>query len=299
MTSNLKESSLYRPRVSKRLNKRKRASKPPSMILQNRDKEIILAIYRYRFLSREQIENLFFNTTARANRRLNKLYHNGYLNRVFLSAATGSSQAVYCLDKKGVQEIAINLGTDISEIKWQSNNRVKSLFLKHTLAINDFHIALELDSRLPSGHELVLWLSENERHDTFSAWSEKNHQWENKTLNPDGYGQYRFGDKIFSFFLEMDMGTMSNKRLKEKFQRYMEYKNSGAYQERYGLRFFRVLVVTIGVKRLRNLKKIAGQAKADNIWLSTMEKVKENILGPIWQRTRSETWHSLTGEASS
>lgn len=223
-TENQQESSaLAQTKKLKRLSRRKRTSNPPSMILQERDREIILAVYRYRFLTREQIERLFFSTTARANHRLKKLFHNGYLNRIFVPVATGSPQAIYSLAEKGVQEVAIGLGIDRDRIRWQKNNgKVKSLFLEHFLAVNDFHLALEAAIRQNSNHQLLHLFSEEECKDTFNAWDERKHQQVTKSLNPDGYGQYRFNDRFFSFFLEMDRGTMSNRRFKEKILRYQQ-----------------------------------------------------------------------------
>lgn len=74
----------------------------PRILLQKRDKEIILAVYENRFLKRDQIERLFFagSTRSACNQRLAKLYQHKFLDRIFLPiAGLVSSQATYALGK--------------------------------------------------------------------------------------------------------------------------------------------------------------------------------------------------------
>lgn len=284
---------MVRDKNLKRLSREKRADNPPAIVLQERDRQLITTLHRYRFLTREQIERLFFHTTARANHRLKQLFHTGYLSRVFIPSAVGSFQGVYSLAEGGAKEAAIILGIDKAEIKWQKNNKVKPLFLEHALAISEFRLALEAAARLHSDHQLLLWFSEEECKDTFNIWDPRKQQRLTKTLNPDAYGQYRFDQSFFSFFLETDRGTMSNGRVKDKILRYRQYQESGAYESHYGLQFFRVLIVTLTEKRLKNLKKIAEKIGASNVWFATLTKVKENVLGFTWQKAGSEKLHSL------
>ena len=115
-------------KTTSRLNKHKRNKKKSGgIILQPRDVKIILAVYDFRFLTRLQIQKLFFGSSSPFNDgkssgsgmsqaciRLRKLFDHGYLDRRFFPRYTygevdfrsitskiyGSSPAVYCLYKK-------------------------------------------------------------------------------------------------------------------------------------------------------------------------------------------------------
>lgn len=270
-------------RTRKRLSRYRREAAPPPLVLQPRDRQIVAAVAQHRFLSREQIERLFFGTTTRANFRLQKLYHHKFLNRLHLPTVRGSSQAIYYLDRQGVPVAAEMLGVPPAEVTWKFKSRdVGALFLKHVLAVNDVRIAFELAARKHPDHELALWLSEQEARDAYT-WG-----YERKVLAPDAYGRYRFGDRVVSFFLELDRATMAAKRWAEKVGRYQEYANSGRYEERFGMRLFRVLVVTTTARRLFNLLAVTEQQAQRAFWFTTLGEVKEKgVLGRIWMRVGS------------
>ena len=84
--------------TGKRKSRFHRSEKPARIILQDRDKRIIAAVYEYRFLTRSQIQRLFnINCITRANVRLRKLFDHGYLDRRFRPTVTGTSESIYVL----------------------------------------------------------------------------------------------------------------------------------------------------------------------------------------------------------
>ncbi len=264
----------------RRLSRYRRSVTPPPLVLQARDRQIVAAVAQHRFLTREQIERLFFGTTTRANFRLQKLYHHKLLGRLHLPTVRGSSQAIYHLDRQGVPVAAEALGIQPATIPWKYKRRdVGPLFLRHLLAVNDVRIALELAARSRKDHELLLWLSDQECRDTY-AW-----QYGRKVLAPDAYGRYRFGDRVISFFLELDQATMSGKRWADKVNRYVEYAASGRYEERFGMKLFRVLVVTTSQERLANLMRATEQQTRRSFWFTTLEDIgKHSVLASVWWR---------------
>jgi len=75
---------------------------PSPLILQPRDREMIVSTYQFGFLSRDQIQRLFgLGSVGRANIRLRKLFDHGYLSRQFLPTNGGSSKALYFLGPQG------------------------------------------------------------------------------------------------------------------------------------------------------------------------------------------------------
>jgi len=77
-------------------------------------------------------------------------------------------------------------------------------------------------------------------------------------------------------------------------QRYLNYSKSGQYQERFGTRFFRALVATVGNERLQNLKRTT-ETLTDNIfWFTTLDNIcREKFFGKVWYRTGKDGLHSL------
>jgi len=74
----------------------------PRVNIQDRDLEIIKEVVKDRFLTARQIQALFFNSYSAAQRRLQKLWNKGYLKREYAPVQFGSSEALYCPTKKGV-----------------------------------------------------------------------------------------------------------------------------------------------------------------------------------------------------
>lgn len=215
---------------------------------------------------------------------LQKLYHHRFLNRLHLPTVRGSSQAIYCLDRDGVPVAAEILGVPPASIPWKYKRRdVGPLFMRHLLAVNDVRIAFELAARSNSNHELLLWMDDQETRDKY-AWG-----YGQKVLAPDAYGRYRFGDRVISFFLELDRATMSAKRWAEKVARYQEYGNSGRYEERFGMKLYRVLVVTTTPQRLANLLASTEERTKRAFWFATLEDIRrQGALARIWWKAGSK-----------
>jgi hypothetical protein len=118
----------------------KRKTNPGRMILQHRDKEIIKAVYAFRILTRQQLQQLFgINGTRRINQRLRKLYDHKYLSRYFLPTIRGSAKAIYYLGARGAALVADELGVDLNLIKRErkATSELQELFLNHALGLND------------------------------------------------------------------------------------------------------------------------------------------------------------------
>lgn len=256
----------------------------PRIWLQARDREIILAVYENRFLQRDQIERLFFSTTSATNQRLMPLYQHRFLDRLFVPVDVGSSQAVYALDRNGAHVVAHHFGVSASQIPWRRrHNRVEFFFLEHTLAVAEVNVALQMAL---SGQEKVkrlFWRRE--------AWLPAE-----KLADPEG-GEKQLivaPDAFFGletnlgrsyFFVEADMGTETLERFRRKLLAYQQYWKTGAYQERYSYKNFRVLTVTTGAERANNLIRLAGDLGAKNMFLfTTQEKASKGILGPVWYK---------------
>ena len=259
-----------------------------------RDQDLILWVYHLRVARRDQLQRLIFPSKNTANARLRHLYEHGYLTRRRLPVehGEGSSQYLYLLAGRGAQLVADRLGVDVAEIRWRrSQNHVSSMFLEHTLMVNDLRIAVELASRR-NGHHLERWIPEDELKrspDRVRIEPERGLS-RRVAVVPDGYFCLSSNQRRAHFFLEADRATVPNRRWAQKILAYLAYVRSGAYARRYGTQCLRVLTVTTSEKRMRNLLRTTEKTSGDGngarmFWFTWLDQVTpETILqARIWQ----------------
>ncbi len=293
----------------KRLPVHRRVENPPGMKLTLRDREIVKTVYEYRFMSREQIGHLFFpsrsQTTCqrKTNRRLQGLYQHRYLNRIFVApepeSTVRNTPPIYCLDEEGTRLIAVELGVPREQIRWYPDrNKVKEYFLQHTLEINDFRVAMTLALK-ERGGDLVEWVPEWEVKEFKQNASDPKKRITYPVV-PDAYFICEFGNpsQKSHFFLELDRGTMENRRFGQKVKAYMLYKG-GIYKEQYGAQRLRVLTVVPSQRRLRNLKKTTEKEGGKGMfWFTTSEEIEpKRILGEVWLKAGVNGFFSLFDQA--
>ncbi len=271
-----------------RTSKWQRTKNPKPIFLQERDQEIVARVYDFGFLTRQQIQRLIdFNCTTRANIRLRKLFDHGYLLRRFLPVVKGSSQALYFLGPKGIDLVSERTGIDAALIKKRQGNHYerKELFLDHDLLLNDVRIGVYDALKKSPGTELDHWVNYTDCLQEWNVLNPKSGRQNKVALRPDGYFRYFSADKLFGCFVEVDRSTMSNSRFQSKVKLYLEYIRSGLYPAKFGLQFFRVLVVTETRQRLLNLKSATEQLTDKVFWFALANNLVEgNVFESIWAR---------------
>lgn len=272
-----------------RLPRYARVEDPPRLHLMERDVQVVLAVYEYRVLRREQLQQMFFPSPNTANERLKRLYQHGYLERrqVPVVYGQGTAQALYLLGEKGADLVAERLGIDRGAVKWRAaQNRVSASFLEHTLMVNQVRLAFMLAAE-EAGYAIATWVGEEELKATrdYVHITTAEGRRRRVAVIPDGYFILDLGSKRAHFFLEVDRATEANKRWGQKVQAYLEYIRSGQYKARYQVSSLRVLTVTTGEKRLANLKRATEEAGGGQIfWFTTEEEASEQRLlaDAIW-----------------
>lgn len=279
--------------------KRKRYQRreaPATLRLQERDIDIVEAVHLHRVLKQEQIQLLFFGpgNKSGAQRRLEKLYDHGYLERKFMpvSIGEGRSPTLYVLDRKGVELLRAERGFD--ELTWYSTSKeLKSDFLAHALAINDVMVAVTQACR-ECGYTLETWRGESQikaDYDRATITLDSGRK-TSVAVVPDSYFTIVANDRRHHFFLELDRGRMTVKRFKTKIAAYVAYHKGGDYQRRYGARGLRVLtVIDGGVGRMANLKAAAEDAYgAKRYWFALLSQLSAAtvISRPIWHVATQE-----------
>lgn len=266
-----------------------RADNPPPMRLMERDIEILKAVHEFRIVRGDQLQALYFGSQSTASYRLSRLYQHGFLDRHFLPTLGGlaSSPALYTLGRRGADVLRRVLDCGPKDIRKPPNNQELSpLFLEHLLQINDFRVAVTVAARV-HGYTLERWVDDYQLKADYDRVVIQTPQGRRRSVSliPDGYCVLQVPQGRACFFLELDRGTMTRARFRDKVLAYQAYIASGQYEKRYGTRSLRVLTVTSGPKRLENLKEEAEQARGGRVfWFTTTERISPGTVlsKPIW-----------------
>lgn len=291
-----------------------RATPSDSMHLTARDREILRTVHRHHFLRSSHIVQLTGGSPQGIVRRLQWLYHHGYVERPRAQLEYyhkgGSREIVYGLADKGARLIRREKRLGERYVRWSDKNRnVERMYLKHALLVSDFMVALELACR---GRSIRLLTEENLQ----VRGKEKPFQWR-VNVTP----QVRLAitpDRVFAlewlagsgkperayFFLEADRGTMPVVRknlLQTSFLRklvtYEATWLQRIHERRYGFHRFRVLTITTSVPRVKSLVDACGQLRhGHGLFLFTDTSVLEKpteVFSHVWQTGRPNETSTL------
>ena len=279
---------------------RQEAPKAPRIRLQPRDRDIAAAVQRYRYITTEGLLRLFApggRGEKALRRRLALLFHHGLVTRRFLHPlerplGLGSSKAIYLLDTAGAKLL-------FGEA-WRSGGEGKKIdrrkefgyrHLKHSLAISEFQLALDLALRestevraerfVPDMEEAGMKVSvQIPGFRLKDNKAEEGGEREKITLWPDASFSILGKGKRFFYFLEVDQADRKTERLFKRFLAYWQY----VVEEREMLRKKRgvsgafVLFVAPNEQRQITLIEIANRVpqirrKRPGFWFLNQEEL--------------------------
>lgn len=293
------------PKALPRFKRKKTAISP--IRLQPRDIRIIKLVYDYRSLNSGQIRALVGGSERGILRRLQKLFHHGFLDRPPHQAAYllgEDHRMVYALGNKGADVLAEYLSVERDEINWTKKNlKIKAGFIEHTLMVSNFRAAITLALKNQTNADLLLWRPEFYRgmRDYVMIRDIRGRR-VRAAVVPDGFFCIRLNNQKKYFFLEADRSTVPSNRFLQKMRAYWEYWKQGRHIQKLGIRAFRVLTVTKTEKRKENLRALTQRADTKRVgsrifWFCCQENFSlskpEAILGPIWQTPADERYHKL------
>jgi len=193
-----------------------------SLRLTERDIEIINHVFRHRFLRSTQICRLIDGSQQGILRRLQALFHHGYLERPPLQIQyyrkAHNSPFVYGIARKGAEALEVHRQIPQKNFDWMLGKRTKAQFMEHTLAVADFMVDLETKWIQELGAELIRKEKLESRSNSPSKWKVHLHrQTEHVThyIEPDAFFALKFKenpDEEIGFILELDRGTMPVRR---------------------------------------------------------------------------------------
>ncbi len=305
---------------SVRLPRFKRVAEIAPIQLTGRDREIIRQVYRHRFLRSSHIVALIGGSRQQISRRLQRLFHHGYLERP-------RSQIDY-FHKGGSQHIVYGVGIHGSRLLQQEeslssrrdagnadNRTIGRLFLEHALLTSDVMVALELACRrngrvrLLNSEELSLPEATRRQSEPFH-WTVSLGNRAKLGLIPDRVFGLEFLDQPAGrnrafYFLEADRGTMPVSRrtlasssFARKLLAYEATWQQNLHQTRFGFHRFRVVTVTTSAERAKNLAAAAARLeRGHGLFLFTDAgafRAHPDVLRLLWDTAGGQRHESLT-----
>ena len=237
-------------------------------------------------------QRVFFekNRSVVCSRLNKKLLPQKIVGRHYPKIRFQNTEAIYSIGSEGAKILKEKLGVD-ARVNLGSPS-FSPLFLNHILEINDFWIALRDACLLGNGScSLVSWWTEHKIRKQLQQARETSPIPDSRfTL------QYADGTKS-SFFLEIDRGSERTNIIRKKVASYLAYYLSGKHEADYGIKKFRVLMVTPDQRRLAQALKASAEVGANNMFLFGLkDDVNANrILDKIWITPR-DFFEVMTGD---
>lgn len=241
---------------------RSESSESGSVRLQERDQRLLVDLFLQRVLTRDQIIGLgHFCSVPRCNDRLRKLLCSGLVRKYRQDTRIGS-QTLYGVGPRSGPTIGPRLEIDIDEIQNVIRREVAPLALEHTLLLTDLRIQFEREFGDKGD-----WLAEPLCRHEYSIRHQSN--WLRRVLKPDAYCAQRSEH----LFIELDLGHVGHKPFLRKVNQYAEYLRLGIFSEAYQDESFRVLVITVGMRRLAHLRALTKHVSAPEFVFTTLGTV--------------------------
>ena len=271
--------------------------------MQPRDILILEEIFRHRFLTVSHIYALLGGSEANLAMRCRVLWQDGYLERPKALRPTKllTEEIVYALGKKGAQLLEelrrkgkptlqhLKPTVDIGQLDWaeSAKKQIGWPYIDHQLGIASVMIAMRLAA---------------ESKGIGFKWDGHFNRLLHRITTP-GDGVNFLPDAYFTLdmpgrgtahhYLELDRGSISLKRMQEKYDRYFKFWKSG-YGNGRSFKHFRVLTVTYDQDYMHSLRRAAQPIGRDQSHSSTWKalmfthtgtfdlKHPKNALESIW-----------------
>lgn len=271
------------------------------------DPQIIKLVYDYRFANSEQIAVGLGRSNQVVLRRLQKLFHWGYLDRIDPreKRKDRSEKYAYALWQEGVTVLVNHCGIDRAKIRWErERNEVKNFFLRHTLMVSQFRACLTAALREHPEAKLIFWIREDPQELRDSVYFRDGFQKKKLPIVPDGYFGMEYPEGKMYFFLEADRSTTTDARFLNKMKAYWLWYKQGGQTRKFHINSFRVFTITETSQRMSNLLRMSQKADdrqtgAYMFWFTTEDSFNlenpQSILEPIWKTNviGDEKLHSI------
>lgn len=287
------------------------------MRLTNRDREVLRQVHKHRFLRSNHLTALVPGSRQQTLRRLQLLYHHGYLERprcqIDYYHRGGSRAIAYGIGNKGAGLLKRELALPYHRLDWPKKNAVARLFLEHALLVSNFMVAVELacrertDVRLLTEDDLTLRDESSAGRHPFH-WRVNIPGGPRCTVIPDAvFGLETTNSHRTWFVLEADRATMPVTRsnldqssFRRKILAYQATWTQNLHRTQFGWQRFRVLTITTSQERLDTMQEVCrGLQRGQGLFLSacvaSLPPSTSDIFSLKWQTSGGQGVGSLLG----
>ena len=269
-----------------------------------RDTDIILSVYRYRYLKTSQIARLHFPSPRTAQRRLSILAGH---NLVAHFTVPNIDERIYMLTTRGANLVAELLNISPEDLLWRAGTKPPKdyYFMKHFAGISDFRITLT-QATADSNVSVLGFIPEHYgakhlsgrvtkyiKDVAFSITDPK----EKISHVPDAVFALEKADRLALYFLEIDRGTETISNPTKGIGKMIRFYEGYAHDEKYkgysedfhcpAFNRFRLLIVTTSTRRVANIRQSLGVNPPPLyrfFWLTTFDQVSQaTIFSRIWR----------------
>lgn len=253
----------------------------------DRDLEIVHYVYQHRFLTSDQITALTGGSQQGVSRRLNLLFHAGWLDRPRAQLLMPdrldkrcNHAMIYALGNNGAKYLSGELDLPLSTVNWTAKNSglKNGFFFEHTLWVAEFMVMVRLACRKEKRLEFISQEEIVNSRRTLPAAPSKELGFEVEVLLrkdqrkpyrvpvvPDAaFGLRRLGSskeqEEMYFFFEADRATMPIRRASlyrssfyKKMLGYYHAWKTGTWGATFHFKNARVLTITTSMERIGNM----------------------------------------------
>ena len=272
----------------------------PPFVLQRRDEDIVRTVATHRVISSEELTLLMSGSRQGVLRRLQALFHGGYLDRPRVQRVSVRNRPMlYALGQRGAE--LVRSDENRRRVDWSEKNReLGAHFIEHTWMISRVRTAVILAAARSKGAvTLDAWCGDRDFRDAVTVQSGGTAV--RVPIVPDAFvtlGVHTEPIGRIRLFLEADRGTTDLKRFVMKMRGYQEYWRTGAAMESLGARNFLVATVARTPQRARSLAEACRDVGSDlRMFVFTSEPEcrpvdSGRIFEMVW-RTPDDERHSL------
>ena len=248
----------------------------------NKQQEIILLLFKFRFLKRIQIQKLLKHKNHQLiNSWLKNLTNKEYIKRKYnRSFPDNLKPAIYYLANNGIGYLKDPGGYDPAVLKYLYNEKLRTeTFIDRCLLLTDIYLGLK--SRETDKLKFSLYLACD-----YTKLKERELL---KGLNPSSYLIQKKSDHAKFYFIEI-LSDLPVQWLRQKVKRYLKLYEESEWEVLTKRDFPNLLMICPNYRILDYLRKYIKRLLTTldeptlSINLTTVDKVKEfGLTGDIWQ----------------
>ncbi len=228
-------------------------------VIRESDLEILRYCHELRFCTIDHLTELTGRHRQALNLRLQQLIGERY---VFRNRFPNPNQKhIYSIGTNGFKLLAYHGLIPFEDVPARLRTReLKPLFLNHTLLVTDIHTALILASR-GSEMRLANWREGRDLYDSVTYYDAGRKI--RLPVCPDaffGIDRNGYPETRLSFALEADRGTTTRRTFEDKLNAYWRFLEQNRQTKAYGVKWFRVVTVTLTQSRADGLATLASES---------------------------------------